>query len=299
MDIPKELSAPGLPQLNIYQEDAVRSALERPLTLIQGPPGTGKTVTCATIVYHLARNSRRKTQILVSAPSNIVVDMLAARIHSTGVRVVRFCSKSRESVASEVEFLGLHEQVRNVKGDRFKELLALMDKEEALTKQEEDKFIHLKREAEAYILENADVVCVTCIASADHRLRNLKFHYVLIDEATQAIEPESLLPLVKGAKHAVLVGDHRQLGPVVISREALRAGLGLSLFERLVKLGHKPYRLQMQYRMHPELSKFPSNNFYEGSLQNGLGIVDRPINKSFPWPTFGIPCLFLNSTGAE
>lgn len=283
----------------MYQEEAVMKALENPLSLIQGPPGTGKTITSATLVYHLAQNPKRKTQILVCAPSNIVVDMLAARIHSTGVRVVRFCSKSRESVASEVEFLGLQEQARALRSDKFKEMALLLDKEDSLSKEEEDKLARLRREAEAHVLEKADVVCVTCIASADHRLQSLKFHYVLIDEATQAIEPESLLPLLKGAKHAILVGDHRQLGPVVISREALRAGLGLSLFERLVKVGLKPYRLQMQYRMHPELSKFPSNVFYEGSLQNGLGIVDRPVNKLFPWPTNGVPFMFLNSVGVE
>lgn len=79
------------------------------MCLIQGPPGTGKTVTSASIVYHLSRainigNSKdRKKKILVCAPSNVVVDMLAQKIHQTGLKVVRFCSKSRESVSSEVE----------------------------------------------------------------------------------------------------------------------------------------------------------------------------------------------------
>jgi regulator of nonsense transcripts 1 len=66
------------------------------------------------------------------------------------------------------------------------------------------------------------------------------------------------------------VGDHCQLGPVVMCKKAARAGLSQSLFERLVVLGIRPIRLQVQYRMHPELSAFPSNIFYEGSLQNGV-----------------------------
>jgi hypothetical protein len=49
--IPKRLSAPGLPELNQSQAEAVRRVLQQPLSLIQGPPGTGKTVTSATIVY--------------------------------------------------------------------------------------------------------------------------------------------------------------------------------------------------------------------------------------------------------
>lgn len=66
------------------------------------------------------------------------------------------------------------------------------------------------------------------------------------------------------------MGDHCQLGPVVMCKKAAKAGLSQSLFERLVVLGIRPIRLQVQYRMHPALSAFPSNIFYEGSLQNGV-----------------------------
>lgn len=72
----------------------------------------------------------------------------------------------------------------------------------------------------------------------------------------------------------ILVGDHCQLGPVVMCKKAARAGLSQSLFERLVVLGIRPIRLQVQYRMHPALSSFPSNIFYEGSLQNGVTAGD-------------------------
>lgn len=98
VDIPQNLSAPGLPKLNYYQEEAVKRALVEPLCLIQGPPGTGKTVTSASIVYQLVsnlRNNQKKGQVLVCAPSNIVVDMLAERISKTKLKVVRFCSKLR------------------------------------------------------------------------------------------------------------------------------------------------------------------------------------------------------------
>ena len=53
-------------------------------------------------------------------------------------------------------------------------------------------------------------------------------------------------------------------------KKAANAGLAQSLFERLVVLGIRPVRLQVQYRMHPALSAFPSNIFYEGTLQNGV-----------------------------
>ena len=61
--LPKNLSVKGLPELNIYQAEAITSALKTPLCLIQGPPGTGKTVVSSTLVYHMAKKS--KTQVLV------------------------------------------------------------------------------------------------------------------------------------------------------------------------------------------------------------------------------------------
>lgn len=45
---------------------------------------------------------------------------------------------------------------------------------------------------------------------------------VLIDEATQSCEPECLLPLLRGSKHVILVGDHCQLGPVVLCKNAAK-----------------------------------------------------------------------------
>ncbi len=72
-----------------------------------------------------------------------------------------------------------------------------------------------------------------------------------------------------------------QLGPVVISKKAALAGLTQSLFERMVILNVRPVRLQVQYRMHPCLSEFPSNTFYEGTLQNGVTIEERKVYNIF------------------
>lgn len=83
------------------------------------------------------------------------------------------------------------------------------------------------------------------------------------------------------------MGDHCQLGPVVMCKKAAKAGLSQSLFERLVVLGIRPIRLQVQYRMHPALSAFPSNIFYEGSLQNGVtaGNTWQGANEGYVKPT--------------
>ena len=51
------------------------------------------------------------------------------------------------------------------------------------------------------------------------------------------------------------------------------------------------------FRMHPLLSKFPSNFFYEGSLQNGVSGDDRKLSIDFPWPQPDIPMMFYIATG--
>ncbi|KAG6507486.1 hypothetical protein ZIOFF_032834 [Zingiber officinale] len=306
--LPRRFGAPGLPELNASQVFAVKSVLQKPISLIQGPPGTGKTVTSAAIVYHMAKQGQG--QVLVCAPSNVAVDQLADKISSTGLKVVRLCAKSREAVMSPVEHLTLHYQVRHLDTSEKSELhkLQLLKDEQGmnfgiigeLSSSDEKKFKALKRATEREILQSADVICCTCVGAGDPRLDNFRFRQVLIDESTQATEPECLIPLVLGVKQVILVGDHCQLGPVIMCKKAARAGLAQSLFERLVLLGHKPFRLQVQYRMHPCLSEFPSNSFYEGTLQNGVTINERQSTGiDFPWPVPNRPMFFYVQMGQE
>ncbi|KAJ7517717.1 hypothetical protein O6H91_21G037200 [Diphasiastrum complanatum] len=299
--IPRRFGAIGLPELNASQVNAVRNVLQKPVSLIQGPPGTGKTVTSAAIVYHLSKQGQG--QVLVCAPSNVAVDQLAEKISATGLKVVRLCAKSREAVSSPVEHLTLHYQVRHLDTSEKSELHKLQllkDEQGELSSADEKKYKSLKRATEREISQSADVICCTCVGAGDPRLSNFRFRQVLIDESTQATEPECLIPLVLGAKQLVLVGDHCQLGPVIMCKKAARAGLAQSLFERLVLLGVKPIRLQVQYRMHPCLSEFPSNSFYEGTLQNGITMNERLSSGiDFPWPAPNRPMFFYVQMGQE
>ncbi|EKC98873.1 hypothetical protein A1Q2_06844 [Trichosporon asahii var. asahii CBS 8904] len=297
--MPKRFTAPGLPELNHSQMAAVKAVLQKPLSLIQGPPGTGKTVTSASIVYHLSKMN--PGQVLVCAPSNVAVDHLAEKIHMTGLKVVRLTAKSREAVDSPVSYLTLHEQVaKNDTRRELQKLIQLRNELGELSQSDERKYKSLVRACEKDILNAADVICTTCVGAGDPRLAKFKFRTVLVDEATQAAEPEAMIPLVMGCKQAVLVGDHQQLGPVIMNKKAARAGLSQSLFERLVILGNRPIRLQVQYRMHPCLSEFPSNMFYEGTLQNGVTAPERlRKNVDFPWPVADTPMMFHQNTGTE
>jgi hypothetical protein len=97
------------------------------------------------------------------------------------------------------------------------------------------------------------------------------FPIVFLDEASMSTEPASLIPLMKGAQHISLIGDHKQLPPVITSREAQSAGFDISLFERLIREGNVPsVMLDTQYRMHPSLARFPSGEFYDCLLRDGM-----------------------------
>ena len=111
------------------------------------------------------------------------------------------------------------------------------------------------------ILSNADVVCATC-SGADHPLiRHMNFARVLVDEAAQATELSTLVPLMKMKPDGcvTLVGDHRQLPPSISNMDVYAEGFGTSLFERMAGQGVQPYLLNIQYRMHPCISAFPSS----------------------------------------
>jgi regulator of nonsense transcripts 1 len=254
---------------------------------------------------------------LVTAPSNVAVDQLVEKIHLAGLNVVRLTSKTRETVSTHVEYLCLHKMVPDANPE-VKKLMQLRDEMGTLSDSDQRRFLRLQRETELDILNLADVICCTCATAGDSRLLERskrrkkkkngtikkgprrRFQQVLIDEATQATEPEALIPVVTGAKQLILVGDHCQLPPVVICKRAKKAGLSHSLFERLVSIGMRPIRLEVQYRMHPSLSDFPSNMFYDGMLQNGVSSLDRMLPQvTVPWPDRKRPRFFYISTGIE
>ena len=94
------------------------------------------------------------------------------------------------------------------------------------------------------------------------------FDAVVIDEAAQATEPATLIPLrwLKPGGVAVLVGDPRQLAPTLLSRGRVAECLGRSLFERLQLAGAETHLLSVQYRMAPRIRAFPSRRrFTAGS----------------------------------
>ena len=151
----------------------------------------------------------------------------------------------------------------------------------------------------ASVLDDAEVICATTIGCGHRLLESRKFPIVLMDEATQATEPSALVPIVKGCRQLILVGDHQQLPPTVLSRRAEKGGLNRSLFDRLIACGLGSVMLTTQYRMHPVLREFPSARFYDNRLEDGCSAAERPPAAGFLWPDWDRPMAFVPVEGVE
>ncbi|KAK3421343.1 hypothetical protein EUGRSUZ_G01994 [Eucalyptus grandis] len=139
---------------------------------------------------------------------------------------------------------------------------------------------------------------IFCTASSSYKLYSVEMeplNLLVIDEAAQLKECESVIPLqLPGVKHLILVGDECQLPAMVESKVSNRAGFGRSMFERLSSLGYSRQLLNIQYRMHPSISLFPTSNFYQNQILDGPDVKSKSYRKShLPWPMFG-PYSFIN-----
>ena len=117
------------------------------------------------------------------------------------------------------------------------------------------------------LLDSADVLCATLTGVDSDLLGQREFDLLVIDEACQTTEPPCWIPLLRSWR-VVLAGDHCQLPPTVVSHNAAREGLAVSLLERLMEglPGQMSRQLKTQYRMHQEIMGFSSAEFYASSL---------------------------------
>ncbi len=132
----------------------------------------------------------------------------------------------------------------------------------------------------SFIARHARVVGTTCNHSGSSGIQPRQFSWVIVDEAGRATLPETLIPIVRGAR-CIMVGDIRQLPPTIeddlIEERHERKELEVSLFEHLEKRvtannlnDETPISsLQTQYRMHPAIGGMISQVFYEGGLRPG------------------------------
>lgn len=304
--LPSDFSIESFNSLNEYQNEAIRNALTHKISLIQGPPGTGKTVTSAMIVHHMLQYPvKKRSKILVCAPTNIATEHLTDKIASLGINVTRIVSSRLEIDEDNISPHSLSRKVENnIHSEEYSELAKTLRKSGMLEASLMKKFKSLYNKSASQVINDSDVICSTLTSAGSHLLSSVRFSDLIIDEAAQATEPECLIAIVKNPSRIVLIGDHQQLGPVIRCTTEVGKGLDVSLFERFAKTDLPMTKLNIQFRMHPALSDFPSNVFYEGSLRNGVSAYDRTDRvdngyTSFPWINPNEPMVFVHVDSSE
>ncbi|KAJ9561302.1 hypothetical protein OSB04_006462 [Centaurea solstitialis] len=238
-------------------------------------------------------NSSRKyrVRVLVCAPSNSALDEIVLRLLSTGIR-----DENDRAYTPKVVRIGLkaHHSVQAVSMDYLVEQkLAGMDFQTA-DKQKQGGAARDRDTMRASIMDESAIVFSTLSFSGSGLFTKLSrnFDIVVIDEAAQAVEPATLVPLASGCKQVFLVGDPVQLPATVISPVADKFGYSMSLFKRFQKAGYPVQMLKTQYRMHPEIRSFPSREFYNGELEDGADIKDKTKRLWHKYRCFGPFCFF-------
>jgi DNA replication ATP-dependent helicase Dna2 len=248
-------------RLNDNQRDIVARALAaKDYFLIQGPPGTGKT---STILRELVRQiAADQRNVMVIAFTNQAVKVICEKLQELNIPFIRL-GRGEEPYCWQTL-------------SRSLKLNELYDKVSET---------HVFVSTQATFSNSLDL------------LKFKKFHTLLIDEASQLLEPQ-LAGILPHFEHFLMIGDDNQLPAVVIQpEEATRAEapelqqIGLhnfreSLFSRLLQNAQQKGwsncygMLQWHYRMHADIAAFPNAHFYANRLQTGLPEQQQPLQ----WP---------------
>lgn len=291
------------PWLNATQEEAVNKVLHaKDVAIVHGPPGTGKTTTLVEAVYETLH---RENQVLVCAQSNMAVDWISEKLVDRGVSVLRIGNPSRvndkmlsftyerrfESHPDYPQLWSIRKAIRELyaRSRKGAEREAVRQKINSL----KDRATELEIRINESLFSEARVIACTLVGSANRLLTGQKFGTLFIDEAAQALEAACWIPIRK-ADRVILAGDHCQLPPTVKAPEALRAGLGHTLMQTIVK--NKPDTvslLKLQYRMNDEIMRFSSEWFYGGMLQSAPEVKYRSILD------FDTPIEWVNTEGLD
>lgn len=259
-----------------------------PPYVIHGPPGTGKTMTLVEAILQVY-TTRKDARILVCAPSNSAADHILEKLLSEKAVHIQ-----------ENEIFRLNARSRPYE-DITPNIIRFCFFDELIFKSPPLGALLLYR-----------IIISTYMSASLLYAEGVKrghFSHIFLDEAGQASEPETMVPISKLCKRntvVVLAGDPLQLGPVIYSKEAETYGLGKSYLERLFESGfyhdgdeNYVTKLVRNYRCHPEILYLPSTLFYNGELIACKDDVSSFVDEANLLPNKNFPLLFFGIQGCD
>lgn len=302
-----------IPHLNKSQNDAVQNILAaEDVAIIHGPPGTGKTTTIVAAIQQLVK---RESPILVCAPSNSATDLLTEKLAQIGLNVVRIGNVSRvdESLLQHtmegiLQALPEIQEVKKMKieaakvrrnAEKFKRKFGAKERQDRRDNYREAKdLMYQAKMLEDYIIDKtlreADVICSTLVGAVSRHIEKMTFNTIIIDEAAQALEPATWIPICKAQK-VVLAGDPFQLPPTVKSITAAKNGFSTTLLEKGVQRLENVNLLDTQYRMHNTIMGFSNQQFYDLQLKADTAVATWQLLLSDGSPS--APMEFIDTAG--
>ena len=330
-----DLNEPLLKDQQKQLEAVAKTLLAKDLALIQGPPGTGKTTVIAEIIWQtLLRDPQSK--ILITSQTNLAVDNALERIKGKKlVRPLRIGNTAKFEDEGKVYSNERIKEWLNAKNNSDEETLNSDNAVCAWIKNVKTRSSNEEKYSKAIAkwkngLEEKNTLIKTTFSNAYYKYVNVfaatcsecgsprfseayqyafqknsesqvepEFDIVIMDEASKATPPELVLPLTLGKK-VVIIGDHKQLPPMMNEKEfgeALEAVGAKNLIEHWTKEDYKISQfeklfinapkslvasLDTQFRMHGQIMNCISQ-FYtdQVELENGLicgiaGEMDAP-----------------------
>ncbi|SMN17697.1 similar to Saccharomyces cerevisiae YKL017C HCS1 Hexameric DNA polymerase alpha-associated DNA helicase A involved in lagging strand DNA synthesis [Maudiozyma saulgeensis] len=286
--------------LNESQQHAVQFALQNEIAIIHGPPGTGKTYTLVELIQQLVNKGER---VLVCGPSNISVDTILERLSKVipGDKLLRIGHPARlleSNLRHSLDILsksgdrgaiikGIRSEIDStIKG--IKKLKRFKDRKTAWQDVKELRKELRAREQKivSELILESQVVVATLHGSSSRELIGMYrdhdhlFDSLIIDEVSQAMEPQCWIPLISHSqsqmKRLVLAGDNKQLPPTIKTADnnKILHTLETTLFDRLVAMQGESFKclLNVQYRMNQDIMKFSSMVMYQDKL-----VADKSI----------------------
>lgn len=244
-------------ELNEAQLDAficVTNLPQADFALIHGPPGTGKTQLIEQILSWAIEN---KWRVLLTSHTNVAVDNALERlIDSSGPAILPYITRIGSLLKTSEKVRQLLPQIRRGVPPNLSEISRELSSRYVIG-MTLSKFGLVRRFLDL----------------------NPQFDLVIIDEASMASVMLTLVGILKTCSRFVLVGDHKQLRPIVdleVRDSELHGFLEKSLFELLIdRFPEKSLLLDVQYRCNPDIMNFCSEQFYDGKIRTHPSVEER------------------------